>query len=104
MKIILFALIFFIGFNFNNVRSANWCKIVYNQNTSEGMIKEDLAKCRNSDNLFVAIHSGFQNAGHLLNSMIAENCDIRRNVISTQPRSGDPYFTAVCEFRRHLLR
>ena len=54
-------------------------------------------------NLFIAIHSGFQNAGHLLNSMIAENCDMRRNVLSTQPRSDDPYFTAVCEFRKHLL-
>ena len=72
-------------------------KVVYNKNTSDGKIKEDLAKCKNSDNLFIAIHSGFQNAGHLLNSMIAENCDIRRNVLSTQPRSDDPYFTAVCE-------
>ena len=49
---------------------------------TDGKIKEDLAKCKNSDNLFIAIHSGFQNAGHLLNSMIAENCDIRRNVLS----------------------
>ncbi len=104
MKIIYFALIFFISMNFNNVQSSNWCKVVYNQNASEGQINEDLAKCKNSDNLFIAIHSGFQNAGHLLNSMIAENCDIRRNILSTQPRSSDPYFTAVCEFRKHLLR
>ena len=104
MKIFFLTLIFFFGSNFNSSHSANWCKAIYNQNTSEGEIKENLAKCKNSDNLFIAIHSGFQNAGHLLNSMIAENCDIRRNVLSTQPRSGDPYFTAVCEFRRHLLR
>ena len=91
MKIIYFALIFFISMNFNNVQSSNWCKVVYNQNASEGQINEDLAKCKNSDNLFIAIHSGFQNAGHLLNSMIAENCDIRRNILSTQPRSSDPY-------------
>ena len=104
MKRILFLVLFFLGSYSTNTFSANWCKVVYNQNTSDGKIKEDLAKCKNSDNLFIAIHSGFQNAGHLLNSMIAENCDIRRNVLSTQPRSDDPYFTAVCEFRKHLLR
>ena len=104
MKIILFLVFSFLGSYSINTFSAHWCKVVYNQNTSDGKIKEDLAKCKNSDNLFIAIHSGFQNAGHLLNSMIAENCDIRRNVLSTQPRSDDPYFTAVCEFRKHLLR
>ena len=104
MKIILFLVFSFLGSYSNNTFSAHWCKVVYNQNTSDGKIKEDLAKCKNSDNLFIAIHSGFQNAGHLLNSMIAENCDIRRNVLSTLPRSDDPYFTAVCEFRKHLLR
>ena len=104
MKIVFFILIFLIDSNLNTVHSANWCKVIYNQNISEGEIKEKLAKCKISDNIFIAIHSSFQNAGHLLNSMIAENCDIRRNVLSTQPRSGDPYFTAVCEFRRHLLR
>ena len=104
MKIILFLVFSFLGSYSSNTFSAHWCKVVYNQNTSDGKIKEDLAKCKNSDNLFIAIHSGFQNAGHLLNSMIAENCDIRRNVLSTQPRSDDPYFTAVCEFRKHSLR
>ena len=104
MKRILFLVLFFLGSYSTNTFSANWCKVVYNQNTSDGKIKEELAKCKNSDNLFIAIHSGFQNAGHLLNSMIAENCDIRRNVLSTQPRSNDPYFTAVCEFRKHSLR
>ena len=104
MKIFFFAVVFFICSNFSSSHSANWCKAIYNQSTSEGEIKENLAKCKNSDNLFIAIHSGFQNAGHLLNSMIAENCDIRRNVLSTEPRSGDPYFSAVCEFRKHLLR
>ena len=104
MKRILFLVLFFLGSYSTNTFSANWCKVVYNQNTSDGKIKEELAKCKNSDNLFIAIHSGFQNAGHLLNSMIAENCDIRRNVLSTEPRSGDPYFSAVCEFRKHLLR
>ena len=104
MKIILFLIFFFLSSYSNETFSAHWCKVVYNQNTSDGKIKEDLAKCKNSDNLFIAIHSAFQNAGHLLNSMIAENCDIRRNVLSTQPRSDDPYFTAVCEFRKHLLR
>ena len=49
-------------------------------------------------------HAHYLAKGGNLNSMIAENCDIRRNVLSTQPRSDDPYFTAVCEFRKHLLR
>lgn len=84
--------------------SGNWCKVVYSQKTSDGQLKKQFSKCKNSDNLFIAIDSSFLNAGHLLNSMIAENCDLRREVISTLPRKSDPYFTAVCEFRRNLLR
>ena len=29
---------------------------------------------------------------------------LRRNIIKSVPRPGDPYFTVVCEFRRHYLR
>ena len=99
-----FIFTFYLIFNFNIVSSAHWCKVIYNQGTTDGQISKQISSCKNSDNLFIAIHSGFQNAGHLLNSMIAENCDIKRNIISTIPRNGDPYFTAVCEFRRHILR
>ena len=87
-----------------SANSGNWCKVVYSQKTSDGQLKKQFSKCKNSDNLFIAIDSSFLNAGHLLNSMIAENCDLRREVISTLPRKSDPYFTAVCEFRRNLLR
>ncbi|MFL2660876.1 MAG: hypothetical protein ACJ0G4_02900 [Alphaproteobacteria bacterium] len=98
---ILVTLFFCIPFN---VRPGNWCKVIYNKDTSEGNLQNQLSKCKNSDNMFLAINSGFANAGHLLNSMVAENCDLNRKVIITKPRSGDPYFTSVCEFRRHNLR
>jgi len=106
MKILFLKLILFVIFlNINNqVSSAGWCKVIYNQETSEGKLESQLSKCKNSDNLFLAIHSGFFNAGHLMNSMIAENCDIRRNILITKPRQSDPYFTAVCEYRVHSLR
>ena len=90
--------------NFNHSHSGNWCKVIYSKQTSEGKLKDQLSKCKNSDNIFMAIDSSFINSGHLLNSMIAENCDLRREVITTIPRKSDPYFTAVCEFRRNFLR
>ena len=101
---IKFSFILLILFCSNNIYSASWCKVVYSQETSDGELKNQISKCKNSDNLLLAIHSGFINAGHLLNSMIAENCDLRRNIISTKPRKGDPFFTAVCEYRVHTLR
>ncbi len=105
MKVIFFVTITLILIsNSTDVFSANWCKVIYKQGATDGEVQAQLSKCKNSDNLFIGIHSGFQNAGHLLNSMIAENCDVRRNVLSTVPRPGDPYFSAVCEFRRHTLR
>ena len=102
-KIILAtSLIFFLGPLSAN--SGNWCKVVYNKDTTEGNLESQISKCRNSDNMFLAINSRFSNAGHLLNSMIAENCDLNREVIVTQPRPGDPYFTGVSEYRSHKLR
>ncbi|MEE2695269.1 MAG: hypothetical protein VX976_02805 [Pseudomonadota bacterium] len=71
---------------------------------TEGQLEAQISKCKNSDNFFLAIHTSYQNAGHLLNSLIAENCDVRREIISTEPRKGDPYFSAVCEYRRHKIR
>ena len=101
--IIIFFLVFNI-LNWSSTSAANWCKVIYNKETSDGEVKKQLSQCKNSDNIFIAINSGFSNSGHLLNSLIAENCDLRRKVLSTVPRKGDPYFTAVCEFRRHILR
>ncbi len=98
---ILLGLFCYIPFN---AKSGNWCKVVYNKDTTEGNLQNQLSKCKNSDNMFLAINSGFSNAGHLLNSMIAQNCDLNREVVITQPRTGDPYFTGVCEYRRHNLR
>ena len=105
MSKIFFILLFIIYLNGPfEAKSRNWCKIVYNKDTSEGNLQSQLSKCKNSDNMFLAINSGFANAGHLLNSIIAEKCDLSRTVITTQPRSGDPYFTCVCEYRSHNLR
>ena len=103
-KIILIIPLILFFFIPVSVKSGNWCKVVYNKDTSDGSLEAQLSKCRNSDNMFLAINSGYSNAGHLLNSMIAENCDLNREVITTQPRPGDPYFTSVCEYRSHKLR
>ena len=100
-RITIFLLIIFIA---GKAEAGNWCKVIYNKETSEGELKNQLSKCKNSDNLFVAIHTSFINSGHLLNSLVAENCDLRREIITTNPRQGDPYFTAVCEHRKHFIR
>ena len=60
--------------------------------------------CNATDNFFLAIHTSYNNSGHLLNSLISELCDLRRNIVRSEPRKGDPYYTVVCEFRRHYLR
>ena len=89
---------------FDKALTASWCKVIYDKETSSGNLNSQISKCKNSDNMFIAIHSDFFNAGHLLNSLIAENCDLRKNIIPTKPRTGDPYFTSVCEHRKHVLR
>ena len=53
---------------------------------------------------FLAIHTTYKNSGHLINSLIAQYCDIRRQIIKTNPREGDPFFTVVCEFRKNKIR
>ena len=34
---------------------------------------------------FLAIHTSYNNSGHLLNSLISELCDLRRNIVSPNP-------------------
>jgi hypothetical protein len=82
----------------------SWCKAIYNQNILPGELQKQINKCRNSDNFFLAIHSSYKNAGHLLNSFVAEYCDLNRRLLRTEPRAGDPFFTVVCEFRKSNLR
>ena len=91
-------------FSISELKAGSWCKAVYNKDVSDGEINKQIKKCRNSDNFFLAIHSYYQNSGHLVNSFIAEYCDLRKQIITTDPRDGDPYFTVVCEFRRNNLR
>ena len=84
--------------------AGNWCKAIYNQDISEGDFQKQISKCKNSDNFFLAIHTSYNNSGHLLNSLVSELCDLRRNIVRSEPRKGDPYYSVVCEFRRHYLR
>lgn len=99
----ILILIFFTFFS-NEGFAGNWCKAIYTKEITEGDFQKQISKCRNSDNFFLAIHTSYNNAGHLLNSLISELCDLRRNTVRSEPRAGDPYFTVVCEFRRHYLR
>jgi|TARA_Y100001970_G_scaffold286398_1_gene408455 hypothetical protein len=105
MKILNFLIIFFfLAFTFSNVNSGNWCKVIYNEEISPGDLQKQISKCKNSDNFFLAIHNSYSNAGNLLNSFIAELCDLRRTVIKSEPKAGNPYFSSVCEFRKNFLR
>ena len=103
---IIFFLIFFLAnfFVLKQSHSANWCKVIYNKDMSPGELQKQISKCRNSDNFFLAIHSSYSNAGILLNTLIAELCDLNRQIIRSEPKKEDPYFSSVCEFRRHNLR
>lgn len=104
MKLIKLILICFFVFYFDNSKSKSWCKAVYQQNTMPGELQKQINKCKNYDNFFLAIHSNFKNSGHLLNSFIAEYCDLKRTIHTSEPRQGDPFFTVVCEFRKNYLR
>tara|TARA_B100000131_G_scaffold112929_1_gene110069 strand:+ start:212 stop:529 length:318 start_codon:yes stop_codon:yes gene_type:complete len=89
---------------FSTVESGNWCKVIYSKEISEGDFQKQISKCKNSDNFFLAIHNSYANAGNLLNTFIAELCDLRKTVIKSEPLKGDPFYSSVCEFRKHFLR
>ncbi|MBD22114.1 MAG: hypothetical protein CL572_05900 [Alphaproteobacteria bacterium] len=103
---IVFKITFFIFLIFQAHQSfaGNWCKAIYNKDITQGDFQAQISKCKNTDNFFLAIHTSYNNSGHLLNSLISELCDLRRNILKSEPRAGDPYFTVVCEFRRHYIR
>ena len=105
MKILIQIFVFLLFLSFaEQVKAKSWCKAIYNQNILPGELQKQINKCRNSDNFFLAIHSSYKNAGHLLNSFVAEYCDLNRRLLRTEPREGDPFFTIVCEFRKSKLR
>ncbi len=101
LKIILIT---FFSIFFQKSYAASWCKVVYKKEISTGDLQKQINKCKTYDNLFLAIHTSFINSGHLLNSFITELCNLNRKIITSEPRPGDPYFSAVCEFRKHNLR
>ncbi len=88
----------------STVQSGNWCKVIYSKEISDGDLKKQISKCKNSDNFFLAIHNSYANAGNLLNTLIAELCDLRKTVLKSEPVKGDPFYSSVCEFRKHFLR
>ena len=89
IKILISSFLIFFS---EHVDAKSWCKAIYNQNILPGELQKQINKCRNSDNFFLAIHSSYKNAGHLLNSMVAEYCDLNRRLLRTEPREGDPFF------------
>ena len=97
--------IFLLFFSFSGeIKAKSWCKAIYSKDILPGELQKQINKCRNSDNFFLAVHSTYKNAGHLLNSFVAEYCDLNRRLLRTEPREGDPFFTVVCEFRKSNLR
>ena len=100
----IFFVLTILIFNFSDLRAGNWCKAIYHVDIEEGELNRQISKCKNSDNFFLAIHTTYKNSGHLINSLIAQYCDIRRQIIKTNPREGDPFFTVVCEFRKNKIR
>ncbi len=103
MRFFLFILLFTV-LQFKVVNAGSWCKAIYKKNIEEGEFNRQISKCKNSDNFFLAIHTSYKNSGHLINSLIAQYCDIRRQILTTNPREGDPFFTVVCEFRKNNIR
>ena len=84
--------------------AGNWCKAVYSIEMTQGELKEQISKCRTSDNFFLAIHNSYSNAGNLLNSFIAERCNLNRRIITSSANEKDPYFSMVCEYSKNFLR
>ena len=105
MKFILF-LVFFILISPNHSFSGIWCKAVYpyTESHEDGEFQKQLSLCKNSDNLFVSIHSKYKNAKNLLLASIANFCDLNKQVVINEKKGQDSYYSAVCSFRRHYLR
>ena len=100
-------LILFVSFLwFKPTYSATWCKAIYpySKEASDGKFQKQLSLCRNSDNLFLSIHTNYKHAQHLLNASIANFCDLNRRIIVSSPQKENLYFSAVCVFKRHNLR
>ena len=87
--------------------SANWCKAIYpySKEALDGNFQKQLSLCKNSDNLFLSIHSNYDNALHLLHTSIASFWDLTKQVIKSEiKKTGSSFYSFVCVFRRHKLR
>lgn len=99
-------ILFFIFFLTDSALPATWCKAIYpySKEANDGKFQKQLSLCRNADNLFISIHTKYENAQHLLNASIANFCDLNRQIIVSSPEKANLYFSAVCVFKRHSLR
>ena len=102
-----FCLLFLSFFPLKDSLSANWCKAIYpfSKEAFDGDFHKQLSLCKNNDNLFLSIHSRYDNALHLLHTSIASFCDLSKQVIKSEVKKNDSsFYSSVCVFRRHKLR
>ncbi len=103
----VFYFLFLTFFPLKDSISANWCKAIYpfSKEAFDGDFHKQLSLCKNNDNLFLSIHSRYDNALHLLHTSIASFCDLSKQVIKSEVKKNDSsFYSSVCVFRRHKLR
>ena len=103
---VCFALTFF-SLGLNESFSASWCKAIYpfSKEASDGNFQKQLSLCKNTDNVFISIHSQYDNALHLLHASIANFCDLTKEIIKSESTThNDSFYSAVCVFKRHNIR
>ena len=109
MKIKNLVILSFLNFFYVTTgNSATWCKAIYPYSSEafDGDFQKQLSVCKNSDNLFISIHSKYKNSQHLLNASIANFCDLNRQIVVSKTKKApeEHYNSAVCVFKRHILR
>lgn len=106
MRLFLLSTFFLIFVCFHSLYAGQWCKAIYpySENALDGEFQKQLSICRNSDNLFLSIHSGYKNAQHLLNASIANYCDLNKKIVISEPKQNSLFYSSVCVFKKHFLR
>ena len=76
----------FFSFSLNESFSASWCKAIYpfSKEAFDGNFQKQLSLCKNTDNVFISIHSQYDNALHLLHASIANFCDLTKHIIKSE--------------------
>ena len=102
-----YLIILFWSFSFNESFSASWCKAIYpySKEAFDGNFQKQLSLCKNTDNVFISIHSKYDNALHLLHASIANFCDLTKQIVKSESKiHNDSFYSAVCVYKRHNLR